>query len=303
MIGNKINTQSGQALLLVLVGMGSVLVMALSVISRSITDISLSGKEDESSRAFSAAEAGIEHLLVSTSVIPYVGVGVTASVSYVSQGSGSYFLPQKLLSGETGTVWFVSHTDTGEKLTCTAKPCYKSSSAAMDVYWGDVGTSDIPALEVVVYYDSGASPKQAIASDPSYSNVRIKRFIYDINAGVRDNGFLTSVTTGSAILDGTAFKYHLSAPINLTTVGPAGCSNINGCLLMAKVRLLYNSVAQSVAVSVGGSSTLPAQAKKLESVGTSGESTRKVELIQTYKEPFSVFESGLYSGVSLDKEI
>lgn len=296
----KIN-ERGQALLLVLVGMGSVLVMALSVISRSITDISLSGKEDEASRAFSAAEAGIEHLLVSTNALPYddPDLGVTASVSFLSENTNSYFLPQNLLSGETGTVWFVSHDDTGEKLSCgSGKPCFASNPATMDVYWGEDTTADIPALEVVLYYDSG-TPKQAIAATPNYSNVKVMRFAYDISASSRGNSFATTVTTNNTTFEGTNFKYHLSTPINL---GAVGCNNVSGCLLFAKIRLLYNASAQPVAVSVA-SDTLPAQAKKLESVGTSGESVRKVELIQTYKEPFAVFESGLYSGVDLNKSI
>jgi len=60
----KFKNQKGQAVLIVLLSLSVVLIVVMFVVSRSITDISLSTKEENSLRAFSAAEAGIERALV-----------------------------------------------------------------------------------------------------------------------------------------------------------------------------------------------------------------------------------------------
>jgi Tfp pilus assembly protein PilX len=57
-------SQKGQALVLVLLSLSVVLTLVLFILSRSITDVAVSSKEEESARAFSAAEAGIERSLV-----------------------------------------------------------------------------------------------------------------------------------------------------------------------------------------------------------------------------------------------
>ena len=56
--------ESGQALLLVLLGMAVVLTIVLSILSRSVTDIAVTSREEEALRAFSAAEAGKIYMVV-----------------------------------------------------------------------------------------------------------------------------------------------------------------------------------------------------------------------------------------------
>jgi Tfp pilus assembly protein PilX len=58
------NNQNGQALLIVLLGMAVVLTLVLSIVSRSVTDVSITKRDEESLRAFSAAEAGVEQALL-----------------------------------------------------------------------------------------------------------------------------------------------------------------------------------------------------------------------------------------------
>lgn len=56
-------SQSGQIALVVLLVMVVLLTVGLAVVSRSVTDIRISQETEESARAFSAAEAGIEEAL------------------------------------------------------------------------------------------------------------------------------------------------------------------------------------------------------------------------------------------------
>lgn len=67
----KESLKTGQAVLIVLLVIAVALGFGLSIISQSITDVKISKQEQESTRAFNAAEAGIEEALKSVTV----GVG------------------------------------------------------------------------------------------------------------------------------------------------------------------------------------------------------------------------------------
>lgn len=70
----------GQVTLVALLVMVVLLTVGLAVVSRSVTDIRISKEAEESARAFSAAEAGIEDLLKENLAgLPYVGDVYTGS--------------------------------------------------------------------------------------------------------------------------------------------------------------------------------------------------------------------------------
>ena len=60
----KYTSQSGQALLIVLLSMAVILTVVLSFASKSITEVSITSYEEDALRAFSAAEAGVEKALL-----------------------------------------------------------------------------------------------------------------------------------------------------------------------------------------------------------------------------------------------
>src|SRR3990167_8727041 len=85
----KAKNNSGQAVLIVLLSLSVVLIIVLYIMSRSITDISLSSKEEDSMRAFSAAEAGIERaLVIGNSIDPTTIGSASFSADVSSFGSG-----------------------------------------------------------------------------------------------------------------------------------------------------------------------------------------------------------------------
>src|SRR6185369_13919907 len=100
--------ESGQALVLVLLSLAVVLTLVLFILSRSITDVAVSSRQEESVRAFSAAEAGIEKSLVigtgSTSVIG--DANYSSSVLSYAEGTQDLVYPINLSSGDTSTTWF-----------------------------------------------------------------------------------------------------------------------------------------------------------------------------------------------------
>src|SRR3990167_502499 len=149
------NNQQGQALLIVLLTLAATLTVVLSVVSRSVTDITVSTYEEDALRAFSAAEAGIEEALLKGSIEDPVPVTIEEGVTYDVKiedktiDGKSFRYPKDLVSGETATFWFASHNNNGE-LTCSGKPCFINNIVRF--CWGNPVASTVPAIEVMFYY-------------------------------------------------------------------------------------------------------------------------------------------------------
>lgn len=284
--------QSGQALLIVLLSMAVVLTIVLSAISFSVTDIAVTSRESEALRAFSAAEAGVEKSLVALS--PQSGSfgadNYSANVSGVAQGSQTFNYPADIPSGDVATVWFMSHG---------AEQSYKGTR--MVVCWGSATTlsnlATTPAIETSVYYLSPPS------GGGDFSGATVARDTADPNvARVGQNAFSGS-ELGGCTIDGKVYAFKKT--IDFAALGiPAGSYNSANGLLLAHVKLYYNSdVSQPVGfdVTTGGAGQLPSQGEKIDSTGTAGESTRKVEVYRLYPDIAAVFESAVFSPSSIIK--
>ena len=290
------NNQKGQTLLLVLLSMAVILTIILSILSRSITDITITSKEEEALRAFSAAEAGIERAHLTGIFTPgaFEGSSFSGSVTNLAQAQASFVYPDELVSGDSSTVWFIDHDPTTGELTCTTGNCFRGSS--MKVCWGKEGTNPsgatTPALEVSILYDTTPAPSG------DYSDVKIKRLALDPNSGRRGTNKF-SAATGACTVSGKSFVF--STNVDFTGGGlNIPCYSTAGCLLTAKLRLLYNSQTQPVAVEVTGG-ILPSQGLIVESTGVAGEATRKVQVFQTFGEPPPIFDSAVFSPGGLVK--
>lgn len=121
--------QSGQALVIVLLSLAVVLTIVLFILARSTTDIAVSSKSEEATRAFSAAEAGVENALV-------IGVGgsnlnlgnnasYTSTVTGFAENSPDFIYPVPMYSGDSMTTWFVSHDSNGN-LACGSLPALRA---------------------------------------------------------------------------------------------------------------------------------------------------------------------------------
>lgn len=295
-------TQSGQALLIVLLSMAVVLTIVLSIISFSVTDISVTTRESDALRAFSAAEAGVEKALVAlSSQTGNFNSGqdsYSANVSNIAEGTQNFNFPSGLSGGETGGVWFVAH-DTNGNLTCSAsKPCFTGSR--MDVCWGKSGTpagaATTPAIEVSVYYSNPP------ASSGNFSGVSVARDTADPNSSRRgSNAFSAPDSTSGCTIDGVSYQFRKT--IDFAALGiPAVSYNAQNGLQMAHVKLFYNSEPQSLGFTTAGvAGLLPSQGQKINSIGTAGESTRAVEVYKMYADIAGVFESALFTSAGVSK--
>src|SRR3990167_6562612 len=144
---------SGQALLLVLLGMAVVLTIVLSILSRSVTDVAVTAREEQALRAFSAAEAGVERALIVGADIGSTQIGdatFTADVSRSAEAGQEFTNPNPVLSGESLYFWFVAHDDDGGLICDGSHPCFTGS--IYKICWGKQGTAPgdatTPAIEI-----------------------------------------------------------------------------------------------------------------------------------------------------------
>lgn len=290
--------QAGQALVMVLLSLAVVLTLVLFILARSTTDIAVSSKSEEATRAFSAAEAGIENaLVIGTGTTPGSPVNIgdasyTSTVTGHAKGSTEFNAPSPLYSGESVTTWFVSHDSNGN-IECTDGECFSGSS--MKVCWGSSGTPDdsatTPAIEVSIFYKS----------DPgSLLSTKIARVTADPNSGRAASNKFSGIDGGCNSI--TSEPYAFQKTIDFASLGiPAASYGVRGGLQFARIRMLYNSDKPHLTgVTVAGSgTTLPSQGTDIISVGTAGQSNRRVAVFRGWPEVPSVFDSAVFSSGGL----
>lgn len=271
---NLFKESSGQALLIILLIMAVALTIGLSVISRSITDIKISQQTEEAARAFSAAEAGIEEALVAGTggfgTFEETGAKYTTAVAGFGEGT-EFVFPQEIQVDEPQTLWLVEHNEDG---SINETSYYTTGS--LDVCWG--GTA---ALEVSIYYKDGTSYKVA-------------RGAYDPDATRRATNNFSSPDPGSCA--------ELTNKKILNFSGDFGINPATKTLLFLRLRVLYaNAQVGAVTPGSGIGQVLPAQGTRIESTGTAGAATRKVEVVRYYPAPPEIFDFAIYSGGALSK--
>lgn len=296
--------QKGQVVLILILVMTVALAIGLSVIQRSLSDVSTSSKVEQSSRAFSAAEAGIEQALSGGSTAVNFSTNTNSNINNNSSATvdvnnlipaiPSGFNRQdplecppndsRLAKEDVAQIWLA---DPGSS---TNPPALAYKQTSLDVYWGN-SASDNAALELIfVYYDGS-----------QYKN--FKKYLDQIDrnsANGFDNPTNSSVTCPGNIpltyADGTpSNKYQCKETI---TSLPAN-------LMLLRARMLYNRESQPFAVQATGTCgqacSIPPQAKVLASTGTSGQTQRKVQVCQTEKVVPSYFDYAIFSESDINK--
>jgi hypothetical protein len=156
-----------------------------------------------------------------------------------------------------------------------------SNDTTFDICWGEpsVTATENPALEASLYYQNGASyyvsrkvwdPQAKIvgslavsAGNPAASNCR------------HDRSYTNYTTT--RVLD-------FSAPAAST-------------LHFLRLTLLHNTQAQYISVgSSGAGLTFPSQGGGTRVTGTSGDTTKVIQVFERTPEPLSIFNNALFAG-------
>lgn len=293
---NLPSSNSGQALLIVLLSMAVILTIVLSILSRSVTDIAVTSREEEALRAFSAAEAGVERaLLIGSNTGSFDDATFVATSINFGVSAEEHIYSNKLLTGESATIWFVDHDEETGELTCgTGQECFTGSQ--ISICWAGSGTSSdqatTPALEISIFY---------VNVPWDYSTIEIARVTTDPNVARRVTNNFGDTDGVNCTLEGQDFEFKKTidfsaSGLNIPYAAP-------GNLLFGKVRFFYNDdEAQSLGFDVRGSgSDLSSQGRKIVSTGTAGEANRKIEVLRTFGELPSIFDAAVFSPGGLVK--
>ncbi len=274
---NTSPSQSGQIVLISLLVLTIGVTVALSLIGRTTTDLTISSQIEESTRAFSAAEAGIEEALLSgvgTGGAQVLSPGITYNVAVSSLGGavGVYQFPKKSLRGDTETLWLVDHNADG---TLNETPTY--TSPTITLCWSSETTT--PAMVVSLLYKRGGKYYAAKGA-------------YDPDAARRAINNFSGVTAVSGAC-GNPSSYGV-----LLTFSDFGINPVSDALLMMRIRPVYSDTQ----IAVDASTILPYQGSQVASTGaTETGVSRRVVVYQEYRSASSVFEASLYSQSSLMK--
>jgi Tfp pilus assembly protein PilX len=280
------SSQSGQIIVITLLILLVSALVVLAVASRSLTDVNISRTQDESSKAFAAAETGVEE------AVEKIRGGLTSyettdAITLASSAKYTYKYAEQ--SGDTSGKAYISATPLVADLQTfqvyLAKrgdlaPVY--NGATICILWGNDETpdEDEPAIEASVIYKIGLPDTKIVRSFISYDG--------------RD---------GSEIANGGCSKTTLAENNNINVTRNFKRAHLlslpsGGQLQLLRLRLLYGKqVSHYIGVVPTGSSNLPPQGYKIESTGsTAGGTTRKVVVFQSYPSLPAIFDFALYDG-------
>lgn len=254
--------RKGQALVVILLVLAVALTVGLAVVSRSVTEIGISTTQKESAQALAAAEAGIEQALAGNVSLP---IGVT---SVPVGGNTEVEIPEPLVAGESVTIFLAGHNANGDLDTTV-----QYTGTDLGLCWGQGDVN--PAVEVTVYYKSGA-------------NYLVTRTTADPNINRAAQNNFSSTDGGASCPTGRTYQHYKKISM------PAGT------LLMMRVRVLYNQdIAQYLAVK--GTSAIPVQGQDITAVGSEGQTSRKVNVFQRYPDLSPILDTAVFSGANLVK--
>lgn len=299
---NKLN-QQGQLILTLILVMTVALAIGLSIIQKSLLDVSTATKVEQSSRAFSAAEAGIEKALR----VNDCGVnGVNCKVDFAETKAKADVLDTKLMpvvvsigtpqdpleypplaKEDVVQIWLADLTSKDNPPAVFYDP---SPIRAIDVYWGTSGSpiTDRAALELnLIYYDGNSYQSYKKYLDSTSRNPNSFELVATCNGNY-------TPTNGTQ-------TYQCKRRI-----GPPLDSALPSQLMLVRARLFYNSTSQPFAVQAvntcGQPCSLPPQARVLISTGTVGDTQRRVKVFQENKVVPTYFDYAIFSAGDIVKQ-
>ena len=285
----------GQILVTLILILTVSLAIGLSIVQKSLVDVSTASKVEQSSRAFSAAEAGVEKALKGDTN-PQTFTDTKSSIKTIAD-SGQ--IPAQAPSGtqqealeypplareEVAQVWLANFS------SASNPPPNFYTRTTLDVYWGNSSTDKAAIDLTLVYYDG--------------TTYRSRKWYLDHLSATRvpPNGFDT-VSCGG----GPGEKIGDNQYQCKKTLGnSAGANNgpLPSGLMLIRARLLYNTTSQPFAVrapeNCGAACSLPPQARVIFSTGTSGETQRTVKLFQIEKIVPPFFNYAIFSAGEISK--
>jgi hypothetical protein len=256
--------EKGQAVLLVLLVIAIALGFGLSIISQSVSDVRISKQEQEASRAFNAAEAGIEEALKD---IAGAGIGGSLLVDGIEVNYGvlsNTYISNSLKENESVEV---DLTGADVALNSLSINWVDSNSQGENPDTCVASSGQAPASLLITVTDDSDPPQQAS---------------YGVNACAlnTDNGMTDVSNVGSS-----TFLRQYDVAVDANDV-------------LVRIRPIYNRAS----ISVTGNVDLPVQAYVISSTAQAPTlESKAIEVTRTEPATPSIFDYVLFSGTSIVK--
>lgn len=260
------------------------LTVGLSVVLRTITNVRIATEEENSQRAFSAAEAGIEQALKTGSNISNKTLDNNAIIRQVTiqNLSGNEFLingGNPIEKNDGVDVWLVEHNEDGS-LNYSSGWQQFTSNKDFTLLWGTSSNAcENAALEVVLVSGTQAAPVST-------------RYAWDPCNSRRGQNSFEAPESGVFSLGGKNFYYREQITVASSSRG----------ILVRVTPIYYKTILSVRGCSRNATpphvscSPLPIQGKIVESVGAVNDTVRKVNFFQGYpKVPAEFFPHTLFS--------
>lgn len=288
--------EKGQVIIILLLVILVVLAIGVAIVQKSLSDVSTSSKIEHSSRAFSAAEAGLESAFLLPEGTPTtINLGelgnqsnATVKISYSQPDlAGQALEYPPLTKADFAHFWLKSLDDDPlkdyNKLSfrvwfgsCEDPPCFDGSDQSEIKPAVEVSLIKKLADGTYVYY------KSYLDSDPVRSNSFTK-----VQGAV---GMCSSLGVEGLTTESATSLFYCRADVSGYTLGPGES------LVLVRVRVLYSNEAQKVALGPSVSSDfLPPQAALFVSEGKSGEVIRRLRVLRVKDVVPPFFDFAIFS--------
>jgi len=299
------NSQKGQILIVFLLVLVVGLAIALSIASRSVTDVRQTTTSDESNRAYFAAEAGIDEALKRIEDNTVI-IGTPQKLDLTQTNRSLADVTVKNLSIDGGVVFeyptFVEKDDVaqinlmsdfnniataGVTDPLTNKGVTRNDT--LEFYFDDA------AIEVSIVTCEAASGACTI-SGPTPSKFNIYKMVFDPSS-ISGGTFCTDSSFGGPVTTNQGRQVNYNRKVRLQLNSNFNCTGndlvpINQNPVLARVRALYRGTKLGVS-----SPHLPNQGYEIESLGKVGSGVaRKLKVYRLYPALPAIFDYVLYNG-------
>lgn len=279
---------SGQIVLMLVLITIVGLTIGLSLISRTITDLRITSQTEQSNRAFSAAEAGVENALKGaviggpTGTVNLPSASGSYSVSQVGGTDAAVIFPLTSPS-ELQTVWFADHDTDGALIESSGMDpkLPLPNGLSYEVCWGTDGNNN-SAIVLFLYYKDSAGYKFARSAFDNFPNSHSP-----------GNNFNPPDGTGSSGYCGGTYRFHKT--INVVSDYALNLA-LNPKLLFLQIQPVYEKTTLAIKPNI----SIPGQGKMITSVGqTETGVVRKIQVTQGYNVLPAIFNFTLFTETKL----
>ena len=256
------------------------LTIGLSLVSRTITDIRISSQIEQSSRAFSAAEAGIETALksniavVPTGTVSLVGASANYQVQTIGGSTANIDLPITAV-GSNQTVWLIEHDANG----AIVESGYSYPvNQQLEICFNNLMNN--PAVMISIFYKENTSYKVAKKAFESSTAHGSNNLIMSDTLGSYCNGKYQNRVIAMPATDANAATHDF------------GISPVNTKLLFLRLQPIYDTTA----FTLKPAANMPIQGRIITSVGqTQTNVVRKIQVFQGFSILPSLLDFAFFS--------